>query len=304
MQGLKHQQVVGANGLPLCEAPGALEEAKAAIANSPNTGSGSPKILETHSINYSRQPRESDQATFCQAMALTTGGEAQLFYKISKLPDGRIYVVADLHRLTPADSTPITNPLMDPVHEGQDQQKVPNPKTGADAGPAPSNQVMAKLKSESPEVANAAFSRALPQKAESNGGGGVFTYSPGGLFKISENTYALVVEGKNSEDCHACNGRLAVLYMVRSGDEFAAPTEKVSLGLNEGAWGGPPDWEVLRDGNNVFLSVQNTYTENGDMECRLKAYRLAANSITLDVEEAMRIKVVEKLDNCEIDRPK
>jgi len=304
MQGLRHQQVVGANGLALCEAPGTLEEAKAAIANSPNTGSGQLKILETHSINYSRQPRASDQATFCQAMALTTGGEAQLFYKISKLPDGRMYVVADLHRLTPEDPTPITNPLMDLAPEVQDQQKVPDPKTAADASQAPSNQVIAKLGGESPEMANAAFSRALPQKTESNGGGGAFTYSPGGLFKVSENTYALVVEGKNSEDCHACNGRLAVLYMVRSGDEFAAPTEKVSLGLNEGAWGGPPDWEVLQDGANIFLSVQNTYMENGDMECKLKAYRLGANSIISDVEEAMRIKVVEKLDHCEIDRSK
>lgn len=91
-------------------------------------------------------------------------------------------------------------------------------------------------------------------------------YSPAGLVDVdpSAGVLALVAEGRNKDDCEACQGALSVRYLKRTPNGFQRWGKSGGYGFDGNAMGQPPQWKVRRDlEDNPVLTIETGFTGEG-----------------------------------------
>ena len=92
------------------------------------------------------------------------------------------------------------------------------------------------------------------------------TFTPAGLVDVdrSAGILALVANGQNKDDCHACTGSLSVRYVKRTPAGFQPWGKADGYQFNGNGFGGPPQWKVRRDlEDNPVLAIETGFTGQG-----------------------------------------
>jgi hypothetical protein len=92
------------------------------------------------------------------------------------------------------------------------------------------------------------------------------TFTPAGLVDVdpSKGLQVLVAEGRNKEDCHACEGSLSLVYLERTPKGFQRTGKAGRDQFNGNGFGAPPEWKVRRDLEaNPVLTVETGFTGQG-----------------------------------------
>jgi hypothetical protein len=97
------------------------------------------------------------------------------------------------------------------------------------------------------------------------------------LVPVADGLYALVAEGTAVDPntaCHACLGKLRIVYLGRDGGDFSPVSPQIRTDLDGDGFGAAPEWKVGQDGDDPALIVTTGYTEQGCTETHTATYRL------------------------------
>ena len=86
--------------------------------------------------------------------------------------------------------------------------------------------------------------------------GRTYTYTPMKLSWIGDR--AVLISGGTTDNCHLCDGLLAVHYLRAAGDKFQVTGSWLDA-VSGGSWGKPPKWHVT----GAFTSFPTVYEEGG-----------------------------------------
>jgi hypothetical protein len=109
-----------------------------------------------------------------------------------------------------------------------------------------------------PEQRSRAFEAAFNAhgQAVTQVNGRTYTYTPIKLSWIGDR--AVLISGGTTDNCHLCDGVLAVHYLRAAGDKFQVTGSWLDA-VSGGSWGKPPKWHVT----NAFTSFPAIYEEGG-----------------------------------------
>jgi hypothetical protein len=79
-----------------------------------------------------------------------------------------------------------------------------------------------------------------------NGEPAILVFSPTALLDLGSDLKALISQGSNKEDCHACSGGLAVHYLARNGTDWRTVGQWFDVAAGNG-FGAPPTVVVRQD---------------------------------------------------------
>jgi len=109
-----------------------------------------------------------------------------------------------------------------------------------------------------PEQRSRAFEAAFNARgqAATQVNGRTYTYAPMKLSWIGDR--AVLISGGTTDNCHLCDGLLAVHYLRSAGDKFQVTGSWLDA-VSGGSWGKPPKWHFA----NAFTSFPAIYEEGG-----------------------------------------
>jgi hypothetical protein len=122
------------------------------------------------------------------------------------------------------------------------------------------------------------------------------TFTPAGLVDLdpSAGILALVAEGQNKDDCHACVGSLSLTYLKRTPTGFQRTGKTGRDKFDGDGFGAPPQWKVRRDLEaNPVLTVETGFTGQG-YTCASQALveltpdgaKIRAESVPVDYDDS------------------
>ena len=182
------------------------------------------------------------------------------------------------------------------VAESQSPAPTAPPDPSHAGGRSAKSTIDAALLTQTVVVADA-FKAAFPNGAKeaAQGGGDALTFTPQRLVSVNPDagTVALLAKGENPDACHACAGKLRVVYLLAglANDGSGHPVYFVPLDppLNQSRWdidgdgfGQAPQWSFVQDQGVPAIRVTTGYTVQGCTSSAVATYQLKGDGVIED----------------------
>lgn len=128
----------------------------------------------------------------------------------------------------------------------------------------------------------AAFAVAFPHGATVQVGDTKLTYQAKQLVPVSSDIEALIAEGSAEDACHACDGRLKIVYLSHAGGGLALVGRPAGWSMDGNGFGAPPGWSIDRASAVPLLTVKTSDTEQGCETNTINVFRLEPRGVKKD----------------------